>query len=99
MLRSQLSAVLSLSVLRSPPVAAQIVDVSAERSRPCWTNVTHRIDTCWLSRFEGPLLGTMRLWGLVKQMFPKQGRLHSAQEQSRPYTEGRTRGRAYDIMR
>jgi hypothetical protein len=49
MLRSQLSAVLSLSVLRSPPVAAQIVDVSAERSRP--------------------------------------------------YAEGRTRGRAYDIMR
>ena len=55
-----------------------IVYVSAERSRPCWTNVTHRIDTCWLSRFEGPLLGTMRLWGLVKQMFPKHSRLHSA---------------------
>jgi hypothetical protein len=24
---------------------------SAERSRPYWTNVTHRIYTCWLSRF------------------------------------------------
>ena len=36
-----------------------IVYVSAERSRPCWTNVTHRIYTCWLSRFEGPLLCTM----------------------------------------
>jgi len=55
-----------------------IVYVSAERSRPCWTNITHRIDTCWLSRFEGPLLCTMRLWGLLKRMFPKQGRLHSA---------------------
>jgi hypothetical protein len=30
MLRSPLSAVLSLSVLRSSPVAAQIVDVSSE---------------------------------------------------------------------
>src|SRR5215217_1389880 len=36
-----------------------IVYVSGERSRPCWTNVTHRIDTCWLSRFEGPLLCPM----------------------------------------
>jgi hypothetical protein len=36
-----------------------IVYVSAERSRPYWTNVTHRIYTCWLSRFEGPLLYTM----------------------------------------
>ena len=57
-----------------------IVYVSAERSRPCWTNVTHRIYTCWLSRFEGPLLCTMWLWGLVKLMFPKQGRVHSAPE-------------------
>jgi hypothetical protein len=38
-----------------------IVYVSAERSRPCWTNVTHRIYTCGLSRFEGPLLCTMWL--------------------------------------
>jgi hypothetical protein len=57
-----------------------IVYVSAERSRPWWTNVTPRIDTCWLSRFEGPLLCTMWLWGLVKLMFSKQGRVHSAPE-------------------
>ena len=32
-----------------------IIYLRAERSRSCWTNVTHRIYTCWLSRFEGPL--------------------------------------------
>jgi hypothetical protein len=47
-----------------------VVYVSAERSQPCPTNVTHRIYTCWLSRFEGPLLCTMWLWGLVKLMYP-----------------------------
>jgi hypothetical protein len=29
-----------------------IVYGSAERSRPCWTNVTPRIYTCWLSRLR-----------------------------------------------
>jgi hypothetical protein len=57
-----------------------IVYVSAERSRPCWTNVTHWIYTGWLSRFEGQLLCPMCLWGLVKLMFPKHGRVHSALE-------------------
>jgi hypothetical protein len=57
-----------------------IVYVSAERSRPCWTNITHRIYTCWLSCFEGPLLCAVQPWGLVKVMFPKHGRVHSPPE-------------------
>ena len=74
----------TLGVGDQPPRLNQqsqnIVYVGAERSRPYWTNVTPRISTCWLSRFEGPLLCTMRLWGLVKLMFSKQGRVHSAPE-------------------
>jgi hypothetical protein len=57
-----------------------IVYVSAERSRPCWTNVTYQIYTPWLSGLESLLRGTGRPCVRVKVMFPKQGRLHSPPE-------------------